>query len=296
VEELLVAADTAMYEIKSKGGDGWEFFSEEQHAQGRRRIAIINGLRRAIDRNELSPRFQAIVAAESGRIVGAELLLRWHPPEGEVSPAVFIPIAETTRSILPIGKWVFREGCRAQVDWHRRWGDDAPYVSLNVSARQLTEETLVSDFAMILQSTGADSDRIHLEVTETALMADVVIGTRVLNDLSRLGLHIAIDDFGTGYSSLAQLIHLPVDVLKIDTSFVAGIGAHRESRTVVHAIISLGRALGLKLIAEGVETAAQLLELRAYGCDFVQGYYFHRPLEEAAFISVVDGQIRQDAA
>jgi diguanylate cyclase (GGDEF)-like protein/PAS domain S-box-containing protein len=291
VDGLLVSADMAMYEIKSKGGDGWQFFCEDLQAQAQQRIAITNGLRLAIERNELYPRFQPIVAAQSGQIVGAELLLRWRSPEGEVSPAVFIPIAEMTRSILPIGRWVFREGCRAQVAWRRRWGDQAPYVSVNVSARQLSEETLVADFAAILKATGADPDSMHLEVTETALMADVAAGTRVLTDLSRLGLHIAIDDFGTGYSSLAQLTRLPVGVLKIDPTFVAGIEEHPEGRTVVRAIIGLGQSLGLRLVAEGVETAPQLLELQACGCDFIQGYYFHRPLEELSFISVVDSEL-----
>jgi diguanylate cyclase (GGDEF)-like protein/PAS domain S-box-containing protein len=289
VDGLLASADTAMYEIKSRGGDGWQFFSEDLHAQAHQRIAITNGLRVAIERNELYPRFQPIVAAQSGQIVGAELLLRWRSPEGEVPPAAFIPIAEATRSILPIGRWVFREGCLAQVAWQQRWRDQAPYVSVNVSARQLSNETLVADFAAILEATGADPDRIHLEVTETALMADIDTGSRVLDDLARLGLHIAIDDFGTGYSSLAQLTRLPVGVLKIDPTFVAGIEEHREGRTVVRAIISLGRALGLRLVAEGVETAHQLVELQACGCDFVQGYYFHRPLDELSFISVVDG-------
>ena len=291
VDGLLASADSAMYGIKTKGGDGWQFFSEDLQAHAQQRIAIINGLRLAIERNEFYPRFQPIVEAQSGQIVGAELLLRWRSPEGEVSPAVFIPIAEMSRSILPIGRWVFREGCRAQVAWQRRWRDQAPYVSVNVSVRQLSEETLVRDFAAILEATGADPDRIHLEVTETALMADIETGTRVLNDLSRLGLHIAIDDFGTGYSSLAQLTRLPVGVLKIDPTFVAGIEEHREGRAVVRAIISLGQALGLRLVAEGVETAPQLLELQACGCGFVQGYYFHRPLDEVSFISVVDGEL-----
>jgi len=291
VDGLLVSADTAMYGIKSKGGDSWQFFSEDLQAQAQQRIAITNGLRLAIERDELYPRFQPIVAARSGQIVGAELLLRWRSPEGEVSPAAFIPIAEMTRSILPIGRWVFREGCRAQVAWRRRWGERAPYVSVNVSARQLSEETLVPDFAAILEATGADPDLIHLEVTETALMADVESGARVLNDLTRLGLQIAIDDFGTGYSSLAQLTRLPVGVLKIDPTFIAGIEQHREGRTVVRAIIGLGRALGLRLVAEGVETPRQLLELQACGCDLVQGYYFHRPLDEGTFMAIVDSEL-----
>ena len=180
VDGLLAAADTAMYGVKGKGGDGWQFFSDALQTQAQQRIAITHGLRFAIERNELYPRFQPIVSAQSGNVVGAELLLRWRSADGEVSPAIFIQIAEMTRSILPIGRWVFREGCRAQTAWRQRWGDQAPYVSVNVSARQLSEETLVRDFTEILQATGADPHRIQVEVTETALMGDVEAGARAL--------------------------------------------------------------------------------------------------------------------
>jgi diguanylate cyclase (GGDEF)-like protein/PAS domain S-box-containing protein len=291
-DEMLRHADTAMYEVKKKGRDGWQFFNESLQQQARQRLAITNGLRTALARNELSTRFQPIVAAESGHIVGAELLLRWKPVEGEVSPAVFIPIAEMTGAIVPIGTWVFEQACRAEASWRRRWGDKAPYVSVNVSTRQLNESTLVDEFAALLRETGADPARLLLEITETALMADVEANLHILRRLAELGLRVAVDDFGTGYSSLAQLTRLPVNVLKIDRAFVDGIDKSPESRTVIRAVIGLGRSLGLKLVAEGVENVAQQRELSALGCDFIQGYYFYRPLEETAFIDALELQMK----
>lgn len=253
---------------------------------------MADGLQNAIERNELSPRFQAIVEAESGRIVGAELLLRWKPSAGEVAPSVFIPIAEMMGAIVPIGAWVFRQACQTEVDWRQRWGDAAPYISVNISVKQLNEATLVDNFAATLRETGADPARLLLEITETALMADVEANLHILRRLAHLGLRMAVDDFGTGYSSLAQLTRLPVDVLKIDKAFIDNIDKSPESRTVIRAVIGLGRALGLKLVAEGVENSAQQLELCAYGCHFIQGYYFHRPLEKMAFVETVEREMR----
>lgn len=295
-DDLLRFADTAMYSVKEKGRDGWQFFSESMNDLAQQRLNITNGLRLAIDRNELSTRFQPIVAADSGLIVGAELLLRWQPAEGEISPAVFIPVAEMTGIIIPIGSWVFRQACRAEVDWRLRWGASAPYVSFNVSARQLGETSLVDDFAVILRETGADPRHLLLEVTETSLMADVESNLRVLRRLANLGIRVAVDDFGTGYSSLAQLTRLPVNVLKIDRAFIDGLDKSEENRAVIRAITGLGRALSLKVIAEGVENGEQRAELSAYGCDYIQGYYFHRPLAEPAFIDLIEKESKSETA
>lgn len=287
-EDMLRYADTAMYAVKEKGRDSWQFFNEGLQEQAQQRLTVSNGLRQAIQRNELSTRFQPIIASDSGRIVGAELLLRWKTEEGEVSPAIFIPIAEMTGSIIPIGTWVFREACRTEAEWRGRWQESAPYVSVNLSTRQLNEENLAEEFSAIIKETGADPDRLLLEITETSLMADVEANLRVLRQLADLGLRVAVDDFGTGYSSLSQLSRLPVNVLKIDRAFVDGIDKSPENRAIVQAIIGLGQSLNLKLVAEGVETLEQYQELDAYGCDLLQGYYFSRPLEPTAFAEVFE--------
>ena len=294
-DDLLRAADTAMYAVKEKGKDGWKFFNNSLEEQNYKRLEVIQGLRMAVQNNELYPRFQPIVSAISGEIIGAELLLRWNQGGREISPAVFIPIAEATGSILSIGLWVFRRGCEAEVEFRNRWKEKAPsYISINVSTRQLSEANLSDDFAKVLQETGANPKHILIEITETSLMADVDTNLRILRQLANLGLRVAVDDFGTGYSSLAQLTRMPVSVLKIDKAFVDGIETNEESRTVIRAIIGLGRALGLKLVAEGVEKETQVTELLASGCDFIQGYYFYRPMDEESFVEAVNRKIESN--
>lgn len=292
VDVLLNSANSALSAIKAKGRNGWQYFDQTLQAQNQQRAMVVQGLRNAIQLNEFHTCFQPIVAADSARIVGAELLLRWRPSSGEVSPAVFIPIAENSGSICAIGEWVFRRGCEAEVDWRTRWGTAAPaYLSINVSPRQLLDANLARLFERILRETGADPSRIVLEITETALMEDVESNLIMLRQLVQLGLRFAVDDFGTGYSSLAQLTRMPVSVLKIDKAFINEIATDAESRAVVHAIVGLGRSLGLKMVAEGVENEAQLLELRDHNCDYIQGYLFHRPLAMEQFRMAVADNI-----
>ena len=286
-DDLLRNADAAMYQAKEQGRDGWRFFSEEIHEQARQRLDITNGLRQAIERDEFQVRFQPILCAQSQIIRGAELLLRWFPSGGEVSPAHFIPIAEMSGSIVAIGKWVFRQACLAERQWRDLFGAEAPYVSVNVSARQLNDESLVEEFRGMMAETGADPERILLELTETSLMSDVIFNLSVLHQLAELGLRVAVDDFGTGYSSLAQLLRLPLSKLKIDREFVDGLDKRHDSRAIVRAVCGMARAMNLKVIAEGVENASQFGYLRDLGCDYVQGFHFYRPLPPEEFLALL---------
>ena len=292
-DALLRFAAAAVQAARAAGGNGWQFFDPQVHQRALQRMDMAHGLQLALERDELAPRFQPIVDAGSGRIVGAELLLRWFPQQGEVSPAEFIPIAETSGAIIAIGAWVFRQACLVERDWYSRWGKAAPYVSVNVSVRQLDDPALADTFAGILCETGADPRRLLVEITESVLMDDIDAKLRVLDRFAGMGLRLAMDDFGTGYSSLGQLARLPVDVLKIDRSFIKDIAESGESRAVVEAVMGLGRALGLKLVAEGVETAAQQLELCGYGCDLIQGYYFYRPMPAADLVEAMQRQATQ---
>ena len=230
------------------------------------------------------------VTQRTEQIVGAELLLRWNLNGKSISPEIFIPVAEMTGMVFSIGDWVFREGCKAQADWQRRWGDQAPYVSINLSARQLNHKQLLNNFSAILQETGANPAKIVVELTEAALMPDVESNLTVFHRLADLGLQIAIDEFGTGYSSLAQLIQLPINLLKISKSFVDDLESQHEKQVLIRTVIGLGHSLGLKLIVEGVETEAQLAELKQYGCDFIQGYFFYLPMHEQDFIRAMNHQ------
>ncbi|HEY8216929.1 MAG TPA: EAL domain-containing protein [Acidimicrobiia bacterium] len=278
-EITLAHADMAMYRAKQLGRSRIELFDEQLRAAAARRVLVEECLRGAIDCNEVIAHYQPIVETQSGRIAGLEALARWeHPALGAVSPAEFIPIAEEAGLMMALGTNVLRAACRDLTRWSSARNEDF-MLSVNLSPRQLADRDFVVLFQEILHSTAVDPTRLWLEVTETALMeeqAGLVSGA--LSEIRDLGVHVLIDDFGTGYSSLAYLKRFPVEALKIDRSFVEGLGHDAESEAIVEATIRLAQSLNLRTIAEGVETEQQLARLRETGCDYVQGFLFSHAL------------------
>jgi diguanylate cyclase (GGDEF)-like protein len=282
IDELMRHADVAMYQAKAMGRDSAQFFKPELNERAHRRLRIESCLRHAVERGELALHYQPRVAAPDGRLLGVEALLRWQSPElGPMVPAEVIAIAEETRLIMPVGAWVILEACRQQAQW-RREGLGTLRVSINISAVQLRDASLVDTLAAALLRHGTDPASIELELTESMLLESVDHTMQQLQALKRLGVQLAIDDFGTGYSSLNYLHRFPIDRLKIDQSFVRDLLDDPTDRAITHAIIGLGHTLGLKVVAEGVESEAVAAVLRQAKCDELQGYHFARPLPPAA--------------
>ena len=262
-ETLLRDADAAMYQAKAGGKGRWELFDEEMRSSARFRLETENALHRALERDELRIYYQPIIELAAAPAPGAEALVRWqHPDRGLVAPDAFIDLAEETGLIVPIGAWVLEEACRQLMEW-RAGGQVSPEFSMavNLSARQLAQADLVAQVAAALERTGAPPELVCLEITESVLMAETTI--EAIDALRALGVRLSIDDFGTGYSSLGYLRRFPVDSVKVDRSFVDGLGTESEDSAIVAAVVGLGHALGLSVVAEGVETELQLAELRA---------------------------------
>ncbi|MGA2522350.1 MAG: EAL domain-containing protein, partial [Acidimicrobiales bacterium] len=277
---LLSNADAAMYQAKKRGGRTVEVFGEAMRMRVLERMNTEHSLHRALERSELRLFYQPVVDIGGSRAVGVEALLRWeHPEQGLVAPNRFIPVAEESGLIIPIGAWVLHEACTQLSVWRTgRHGAPRGAVEVNLSARQIDHPDIVSTVERILEDTGLPPDNLTLEITESALMNDAVSALRVLRALKALGVMLAIDDFGTGYSSLSHLQRFPLDILKIDKSFVDELGADRGGPEIVAAVIKLAHALDLQVIAEGVETERQLEVLRRLDCDLAQGYLFSRPV------------------
>jgi EAL domain-containing protein (putative c-di-GMP-specific phosphodiesterase class I) len=283
-DELLRNADVAMYSAKERGNGRSATFEPSMHKAALERLEMEADLRRAVERQEFQAYYQPLIDLATGTMTGVEALIRWrHPTRGLVPPLEFIPLAEDTGLILPIGRWILREACQQARKWQLLYPDRKPLVvNVNLSARQLQEPGLVEDVAQALAETGLPPHTLVLEITESVLMHDAEATVGWLRELSALGVQLAIDDFGTGYSSLSYLRQFPVNTLKIDKSFVDGVRLGSEQSTLASAIIELGRKLGLKTVAEGIEQADQLAELGALGCDVGQGYLFARPLDSDA--------------
>jgi diguanylate cyclase (GGDEF)-like protein/PAS domain S-box-containing protein len=281
---LLGNADIAMYRAKSDGKGRYVAFHSSMHVDTLARLELENDLRRAVTNGELRVHYQPIVTVASAHVTEMEALVRWqHPTRGLLAPASFISVAEQTGLIVPLGKWVLEEACRQMAVWHAEVLTIPPMsLSVNLSPKEFLSSNLVEEVARILRATGLPPGCLKLEITEGVVMRDVESTITTLWRLKELGVQIAIDDFGTGYSSLGYLKRLPVDVLKIDQSFVSGLGHNPEDAAIVRAIIAMAKSLGLAVTSEGVETEEQANLLKAWGCDRVQGYYYGKPLDGAA--------------
>jgi diguanylate cyclase (GGDEF)-like protein/PAS domain S-box-containing protein len=292
-ESLVKHADTAMYSAKDAGRNSYRYFTDNLNAQVREKVMLESGLRRAIERGELRLHYQPKIDLATSRLIGAESLVRWqHPGMGLVSPARFIPVAEDSGLIVPLGEWVLRAACEQIRNWRDR-GLDLK-VAINVSARQLQQQNLSELVLGAVREAGVEPASVELELTESAIMKDAEASVSALDRIKSRGISIAIDDFGTGYSSLSYLKRLPLDILKIDRSFVRDITTDHNDAAIVRAIIGLARSLGIKVIAEGVEHETQLAFLDAHGCNYGQGYLFGKPLEAEAFEAILAGQPRPD--
>jgi EAL domain-containing protein (putative c-di-GMP-specific phosphodiesterase class I) len=283
IETLMRNADTAMYQAKSLGRNKAEFFTIDMDRRAQERMAIENDLRVALERNEMLVYFQPRVDCRSGKLIGAEALVRWqHPTLGLVSPARFIPVAEETGQIVQIGRWVLSEACRQQSDWIKK-GYSNIVISVNISALQLRDPELLNHIGQALSDHQINPTLIELELTESLLMEHLASTIELLHAIKALGLSISIDDFGTGYSSLNYLHRFPIDKLKIDQSFVKNMLEDANNLAITKAIIGLGHTLGLRVVAEGVERVEERLMLSAAGCDELQGYLFGKPMPADEF-------------
>src|ERR1700761_931063 len=279
-DDLVRDADAAMHRAKERGRARWELFDETLRGRAISRLRVENDLRRALQRRELTLDYQPLVSMGDGRLVGVEALVRWdHPERGRIAPGDFIPVAEENGLIEPIGRWVLAHACCQAADWYRARPDAAPVsMSVNLSAAQVANAGLTDAVRAALRMSGLEPSLLSLELTESVLVGDVEELAQTLRSLKALGVHLVLDDFGTGYSSLSYLTRLPLDVLKVDRSFVGGLGVEPRDTAITEAIVAMSQALSLQVVGEGVETEQQLAELSRLGCDVAQGYYFSRPV------------------
>ena len=290
--DLIRNADAAMYYAKRNGGNAYAFYAPEMNAAAVERLMLKSKLRRSIERDEFVLRYLPKVDAKSGRIAGAEALLRWRlPGHGDIAPAHFIPLAEETNLILPIGEWVLKKVCADYAAW-RRHVRDPGRISINLSLRQLRGASFITRCRSVFREASVSPESFELEITETTLMNDAKTTVPLLTELHDMGIHLSIDDFGTGYSSLSALQQLPVGTLKMDQSFIRNVASDRDSATLVRTIVEMGRNLGMDVVAEGVESLDQLIFLRERGCHYVQGRLFGEPLTGDELLALFEAQER----
>jgi len=287
-----------MYAAKRKGRDQFAIFDPAMYVDVLHEAQQRADMEQALQDEQFVVHYQPIVDLPSRTLTGFEALVRWqHPREGMVGPTSFISLAEATGLIVPLGRWVLERACAQLAAWHREWPEQRNLrMSVNLSARQFQYTGLVDDVADILRRTGVDPVMVVLEITESMLMIDAEATIATLVALRELGVRLAIDDFGTGYSSLSYLKRFPVDILKIDRSFVGGVHTDADDATLAEAVVGLGRALRLQTVAEGIETADQWSALRELGCDFGQGYLFARPVDAAEIEELLADPVRVAAA
>jgi diguanylate cyclase (GGDEF)-like protein/PAS domain S-box-containing protein len=283
-EDMLRDADIALHRAQSSGTAHHEVFDRAMHERAVARLQLEHDLRLAVEREEFRVHYQPIVSLKSGRIIGLEALVRWqHPMQGLVPPMEFIPLAEETGLIVPMGFWVLREACSQMRDGLSKFSMDPPLlISVNLSARQFSQPDLVGQIEQILQESGVEARSMMLEITESVVMEHAESAAAALTQLKTLGVQLSIDDFGTGYSSLSCLHSYPIDSLKIDRSFIGNMGEDLRNLEIVRTIVALAGNLGMHVTAEGIETAEQLAQLRALRCEYGQGYLFSKPLEAEA--------------
>jgi diguanylate cyclase (GGDEF)-like protein/PAS domain S-box-containing protein len=286
-QTLIKNADIAMYFAKEEGKNNYQFYSKDIQSQSNKRFSIETNLRRALERNELSLEYQAKVDFKTGMITGVEALLRWKNPSlGSITPMQFIPVAEETGLIVPIGRWVMKTACAQNVAWQRQ-GLPPVCMAVNLSLRQLMDDNLSEDIKAVLVDSGMAPNLLELEITESMIMQNPARMIAVLTNIKKLGVRLAIDDFGTGYSSLAQIKHFPIDTLKVDRSFIRNLPQDSENQAITQAIITMGKNLSLTVVAEGVETQEQKDFLRDLICDEMQGFYFSKPVAPDKFAALL---------
>ena len=291
-QDVMKHADLAMYHAKEQGKNTYQFYSEAAHTRSAGRILIETQLRHALERNEFALHYQAKVQLDTDLITGVEALLRWtNPSLGSIPPVQFIPVAEATGLILPIGRWVLRTACEQNARWLQA-GLPPVRMCVNLSMLQLEDKGLINDLRTVLRESGLPPQLLELELTESMIMHNAERAVRVLTDIKALGIRLAIDDFGTGYSSLAQLKRFPVDTLKVDRSFIRDLPLDAGDRAIAEAIIAMGKTLSLTIVAEGVETPEQRAFLREKACDEMQGFYFSTPVPAEQFATLLREQRR----